>query len=389
MIGLVENLRDWKLADASRMLQHLADRKTRQSEPPSRWFFHDDLSPRDLYTYLKARFGSPNGFQMALKDGSTSDNYIHWHWSLECHGHVIEIMGLNFYAEAYAYGVPQPTAAEQGSLTQAIKADFASHGPSMSTIRKSFEQWVLFVNPYERLARVITQFSKRLRALDIENIELPELPTTSEQFTALHQQWPSLQAAYTEALGLSLTLRMNAPVLAECFVNLLIFLLARPEIKVDKRLYDDAIRDEIDLRVRKLHMTCRGFKSQIDASADMFKRFQSLMNGRNDLLHGNIDPKALKYEVVHFDGMIPLPSRYEDIAQVALVNSLIHVKPDVALSDVDTVTRFIEFVLSHLEEDIRDGVEEFMKCPNPGWREDKRRPGVLFSPRIAHGMVGG
>jgi hypothetical protein len=39
------------------------------------------LSPVDMYCYLKARFGEPNGVQNILRSDS-SDNWIHWEYSL-------------------------------------------------------------------------------------------------------------------------------------------------------------------------------------------------------------------------------------------------------------------------------------------------------------------
>ena len=387
MTFLAENLREWRPVDPGLMRQHLELRRGKQGNPPSTWLFHREISPLTLYTYLKARFGQPNGFQMVLKSPS-SDNYVHWHWSLQCHDHIIEFMGFNFHAHAYAYGIPDPTEAEQAALIAAIKADFAAHGPAMSAVKKSLEQWSLFINPYHRLKRVVDHFCDKLHQLDITNIELPGLPTTPEELAALHERWPAYQTAYTEALGLGLSLRMIVPVLAESFVNLLIFLLAKPEIKRDERLYQDAIRKEIDIRVKSLHLSCQGFTSPIDASNECFKDFHTLMNRRNDFLHGNIDPRRLKYDTVYFDGTIPLPDRYQDFSQLALVNSLIHVEPDSVLKDVATVNRFITFVLGHLDNRIKNEVEMFMNTSNPGWREDTKRPGVLFPPNIVHGVLG-
>ena len=52
------------------------------------------LSPLVLYKYLRVRFGRPNGFINMLKN-NTSDNLIHWHYSLEVSGAAIDIIGKN------------------------------------------------------------------------------------------------------------------------------------------------------------------------------------------------------------------------------------------------------------------------------------------------------
>src|SRR5436309_3077187 len=41
------------------------------------------LAPVDIYCYLKARFGEPNGFQTFLRKEETSDNWIHWDFLLK------------------------------------------------------------------------------------------------------------------------------------------------------------------------------------------------------------------------------------------------------------------------------------------------------------------
>ncbi len=244
------------------------------------------------------------------------------------------------------------------------------------------------MNPYHRLERVITHFSNRLRALDISNIVVPGLPRTPEELEEQKKIWPAVQIAYTEALGLGLALKMNAPVLAECFINVLIFLLAKPELRQDERLYQSVIRQEIDIRVKTLHLHCQGFNSPVDASAQAFKGFHTMMNGRNDFLHGNIDPRRLNYEIVHFDGTVPLPDRYDDFARQAVINSLKHVEPESALRDVETVKSFIEFVLSHLDEPTRANVGMFLNTQNPGWRTDTKKVGILFPPYLVHGIPG-
>ncbi len=383
MTFLSENLRDWRRVDPNVMLEDIKLKRSGQIAPPGRWIFREGISPLDLYAYLKARFGNPNGFQMALKSPS-SDNLVHWHWSLQCHDHIIEFMEYGLHAAAYVNGLPQPTEIEQAELVAAIKADFAAHGRAMSVVKKSLEKWVLFVNPYHRLRRVVDQFSSRLRALELKATTLPEVPTTHEEAQELIDGLKACEPVYTEARGLGLALRMNAPVLAECFINLLLFLLAKPEIKQNERLYQDIIRTQIHERIRDLHLNCEGFTSPIDVSAKSFKDFHTLMNRRNDFLHGNVDPYRLKYDAVRFDGTIPLPDRYQNFPQLALINSLIGVEPESALGDVDIVNQFIEFVLKHLHNSAKQVVETFMDTSNPGWREDTKRPGILFPQHIAY-----
>ena len=87
-------------------------------------------------------------------------------------------------------------------------------------------------------------------------------------------------------------------------------------------------------------------------------------------------------------GIMISPIRYESMAELALVNSLKHVEPAQAINDVKIVESFIDLVLSHLKPAARKTVIAFMMTENPGWREDKRRPGILFPAEIIHSVMG-
>src|ERR1039458_5233170 len=93
-----QDLDGWHLVEPSLMLTKL--KGTLPRNRVSQWILQDVISPLDLYVYLRARFGKPNGFQMALKNQS-SDNYVHWHWTLQYEDQVFHIMGLTLHAVAY------------------------------------------------------------------------------------------------------------------------------------------------------------------------------------------------------------------------------------------------------------------------------------------------
>lgn len=385
MSSRLTDVTSWHTVDPALMLARLRDEASRPRV--GTWLIHKGISPLDLYVYLRARFGVPNGFAMTLKH-PPSHNLIHWNWTLQSGTSVIELLGYQLQVLIAIDDTDDPIEAEVDSLVAGLKADFASHGKAMSEVKKSLEKWIVFTNPFHRLRRVVTDMSSKLKALDIDHKTLPGLPTTPEELEHFQTRWEARRSAYTEALGYSLSLRMVAPVLAESFVNLVIFLLAKKELRDDERLYKNALRQEIDIRVKTLHMTCQGFVKPIDASDQRFKDFHSLMNGRNDLLHGNVDPLQLKYETVYFEGTIPLFSEFKDLSQLSLVKSLAQVEPSVALHDVTNTIGFTELVLESMHEKTRGLVQTFMDTSDPGWREDKKRAGILFSPVVFHPVMG-
>lgn len=85
----------WRAVDPKLMLAKLNKQAPRL--PVGLWIIDSGIAPVDLYTYLHARFGAPNGFGMTLKS-PTSDNLLHWHWSLQYQDRVIEFMGYTMSA---------------------------------------------------------------------------------------------------------------------------------------------------------------------------------------------------------------------------------------------------------------------------------------------------
>jgi hypothetical protein len=375
----------WRAVDPKLMLAKLNKEIARL--PIGLWLIDSGIAPVDLYAYLYARFGAPNGFGMTLKS-ATSDNLLHWHWSLQYEDRVIEFMGYTLSAQVAAEGSGEPTEDDVERLVRSLKADFANCGEGMSRERKRLERWTVFINPYCRLHRVVERFSERLQELDIRNVELPRMPRSEAEMQLFPEEMDACTKIYSEALGLSTSLRMLAPVLAESFVNLVIFVLVHPTTRDDSRLYDSLFRQEVDVRVRALHLTCGGFKKPVDVKDERFKNFQTLMQHRNDFLHGNIVPDKLAYREVYFDGVIPLPKKYENMAELALVNSLRHVEPETALSDIDVTHSFIALVLEAMHEKPAFVVQHFMETLDPGWRSDLKRAGILFPPNIVFAMAG-
>ena len=386
MKAIINNISNWVPIHPQQRMEDL--QKNDRKRNVAHYVIGKELSLLDLYVYLKTRFGPPNGIQMALRSPS-SDNLIHWHYTIKASDSVVlEIWQTNLTADIFVEGIV-PAHADWDHLISAIKADFKAHGPSMSKVRKDLERWHLFVNPYKRLHDLLDKCLADLKSLDIQSVTIPETPLTPAELRNFSETISSEQVRFKDAFRLGVTIRMLAPVLGEAFINLVIFLLAKPDIKRDRRLYQDTIKRDIDVRVKSLHVNCVGFEKPVDATSNAFKEFHSLMNNRNDFLHGNVDPTKLKYDTVYFDyRTVPIFERRATFGELALSDQLIHVEPEKAKADLDTVSTFIDLVLESLETAHRDMVKAFMSTSSPGWRPKDGRAGILFSEYVVHSVPG-
>lgn len=342
------------------------------------WVIREGITPVELYCYLNARFGSANGMQMLFRSDD-SDNLIHWHYTLKYKGETLEIMCMTFRLDIMHSIEFDDNSIAKSEFIKDIKKDFAKYGKSISEFRKRIEKWQLFINPFFRIKSVIEHQLNKLESLKIEELEPLSYPKSADDLENLKDRMAHAGELYTEATALGLNIRMLAPVYAESFVNLLIFLLAEDDIKSDKRMYDSIVRQQIDIRVKGLHRHCKGFFQAIDYNnVDACKEFHTLMNNRNDLLHGNVDPKKLSYETVYFDGKIPLFNDYRNFSFYSWEASIRNVTPELAISDYQVVQNLIAYILVCLEDSTREVVLRFLDTKDPGWNESTKRLGILF-----------
>ena len=341
----------------------------------------NEIKPVDLYCYLTARFGPPNGVQNWLRQNH-SDNIFHWNWTFRYGPSLVDIQGRNYRTDVWVIGSFEFEPDDCADFVRHVKADFAAFGADMAKCRKSLEPWIEFVNPYQRLRRSVTKLAEELKALQLD--QLSDLPNILDQEDreSVQRQWDEAVSRCTRGFGLCFGIRSMLPIMAEAFVNLVLFVLMRPEIRADSRLKDDAFKRHIDIRVKSLSINCTGFKQPIDYSNEICGRYHSVVNERNDLLHGNVDPKKLQFNEVYFHGTVPVFKEYRSMWQRSLGIERQAVGVDKVFEELAVIDDFIAYVLSCLDDKIRPKIEYMLGRLELGLNTRDERLGVLFSERL-------
>lgn len=354
-----------------------SNRPSQKTASSSMWVVTNGIKPVDLYVYLKARFGMPNGLTMLAKNLNDSDNLIHWHYTLTCPSGLIEILCFTFRMEIW-----QPFSKDVSdipSFLAAIKRDFARYGHQMGEVRKGLEKWQLFLNPYMRLKDMIETQLVELEALDLDKIEEPMQTYIAEGWENFRQKFSEAAMKFSTAAQICLTVRMLAPVWAESFVNLLLFALARPDVRNDSRLYESLLRQNIDIRIRSLHLNCIGFEMAVPYDEwEACKKFHTLMMGRNDMLHGNVDPRLTTFHELYFEGKTPLFIEFQNFAFFSYKAALLNATPEQAINDYQTIQDLSAHILICLSNTVREEMRSMMLKRHLGWDATRKRLGVLF-----------
>lgn len=255
-------------------------------------------------------------------------------------------------------------------------------------MKKGLEKWDLFINPYFRLSSVVEDLIDQLTGLEIEKVHFPKFShiDSNDSVEKFNLQWGQAASTMTSAQTICTSLMMVIPIWAESFVNLVIFILAKPEIKSDQRLYEDLLRKNIDVRLKSLHLHCDGFSKQVSDTDTRFKKFMTLMNRRNFLLHGNVDPKFQKFEVMYFDKDIPLADDNKDFANFILTKSLAGAEPAAIFEGVEAVEGVLSQVLECLEPNTAHQLTILMNESIPGWNGATSRTGILLPKTMVDGV---
>ena len=348
------------------------------------WMIENQISPADLFCYLHARFGPPNGVQNFFR-GNTSDNLIHWNWTFRSGDGLIDILGMNFCTNIMFTGNFDIEDGDINEFITLVKSDFKNHGEGMSKCRNSLEDWIEFINPYQRLRQSIDQLVKELSVLNISDInELPAILSSSDQHKRqeIISQWNDAGMRLSKAFGICFGIRSMLPVMAEAFINLILFTLMHHEIKKDDRLKNNLFKQDIDVRVKSLHLNCDGFEKAVDFSNSVCRQYNRLVNERNDLLHGNIAINKLKFNEVYFIHRVPIFKKYRSMWNRVYEVQKKSVGLDKVMGEIAVVTDFIDYVLSCLDDRTKPAVEQIMSSRELGLLQKELRVGVLFPNHI-------
>lgn len=351
------------------------------------WELTNEIKPIDLYCYLHAKYGPPNGIQNFLRNDD-SDNLIHWEWTLANDDGLLTVQGHNFRTEVHLFR-KMGADLELDDLVEQTKRDFSNFGKQIKAVRTQLEKWTHFVNPYQRIRAVLDQHIRTLSDLDLDpDRDRKPHPKTTDEVQTFAEDWEPLARKYTQALGLAFGVRAMLPVLAESFINFLIFALARPEIRSNKRLLQETLRRPIDARVQTLHLNCRGFEKPVDYQHTACKKFHTIMNERNDTLHGNIDLERLSFEEIYFNGRVPIFTSYGSFWDKTIGLEARTVRLTEIQSDMTAVNEFIEYVLGLLAEEFRKTVQYMLRSPQLGFDKKREIIGVLLPMHMVDGRAG-
>jgi hypothetical protein len=341
----------------------------------------------DVFCYLKARFGEPNGFQNFLRRDD-SDNIIHWEYHLRSGKVDIQIMG----AGREIHFVIRENLSDQQwhDLIVRIKNDFRRVAREKSRVLRTLEKWVIFPNKFVQVASVCADLHSTMTD-NVGGFETfrPRSAQGNERPTRRIKVAKRLSARANKLYGATIQLSLLTPVLAEAFINMLILMLCKLELRNDRRALDSFLRSHIHTKVFSLPQHCRGFVRSIDESTPGYKEFKRVMDRRNHAIHGNIDPVRERLETVYFERKRPIFAEAGDHLGKFYEMMEKQYQPERVLRDYEATYAFLVEIMNSLEEDLQDAFWRILEDRYPGYDVKRQITGVLFPDYIATSYMAG
>ncbi len=344
------------------------------------------FTPVELYCYLKSQIGFANGILMIepIFGPASSDDLCHWQFVLKSPSSFAEFQSSQNGLMLFLYSAPILSESDWLAIENSLRRELETAREKTKRVKAGLEDWVVFVNPYKRLNDVVATLEERASGIRLVEPELPSLSLASggwsaDQREAFLENSNTYHQALIDAQLIGVAIRTTVPIWIESFVNLLLFALAKPRIKNDKRLFESQIRQQIDVRVKMLSDTCEGFHRSVSDDDEEFKEMQRLFQRRNTNLHGSIDVDALTTDRVFFDGNRPVYNEWLPDYSRRMPKVISFIEPMAARDDILVGSEFIIYLANLVDKSIRNQIWAIADTPLLGYRKDNKRLGILFS----------
>jgi hypothetical protein len=358
----------------------------RKSKGPSTLAVRNSLSPVDVYCYLKARFGEPNGFQNFLRKDH-SDNWIHWDFNLKAGDEDVYICGTS--RETHFILSAKMTDDDWRDLILSVKQDFERVGTEKSAVLKSLEKWVIFPNKFVEVATICAGLHAKIvnSAGGFREYRTPlgERNRRRKRVASAERLLERLSEVHRGSLELSLL----TPIMAEAFVNMAILILCKREIRNNERQFDAFIRSQIDTKLFDLAYKCEGFARPIDQNAEVFKNFKRVMDKRNHTIHGNCDPEKEQLETVYFEGTRPLFKEPGDHIGKFLEARERQCEPERVVKEYEDTYAFLTEIANCLDPALAEPFRRIIEDNYPGFDVGRKKMGALLPAYISMARMQG
>lgn len=326
----------------------------------SRLTIRHEVSQADVFLYLLGRFGPPNGILSFLRDHhSQLKTEILWHYTLSWRKTLVHFIAHPYKTEII-FSSSSKIEITEIQFADLVKEGIRLNSSAVAKARQLVSHWHSFLNPLSHMLDACRRLLARAEYLESTLIKSRTHPITEEDIQWHIDNHEEHSITASELSGCCLSVRIMSPIVAEMFINLLVYNYYKKDLDSVVNL-NDFKRGPILNKLEKLHIMCYGFNTMVDMNAPAISAFKLLMNRRNDLLHGNIIPELRKEDEFLMYKDIPIIKSFRSIYDRS-IGPVINAFPiSEAKQDFDAALGLINYLLECLESKIKSEVEPMLE----------------------------
>ncbi len=334
-----------------------------------------------LYALLLWKTGPPRGFfTLALPLGGDPDAPFKWDFTFRVStDYKISIFRSWLGLHAWVNG-PECSV---GDLLTFLGRAMKSHKGEITETLKGFEEYTVMVNPVVRYRNHAEFADRSLRKLkEVPIVPPPDIHCRHSEKERHARSLAKHMQAMDEINFFASQAVLSSAFWVESYLNVLITLLARPEVKENGEEFSAFLRASWRAKLNKLSIYCLYIEPKIDFTHDAIKSAKQLFELRNHLAHGTPDPQHWGVGKMYFHGRTPMlpDSTPYDVFQTA--TTVANPSRSAAHDSLVQATAFADFLELVVLEPVREQFRVF-RTRNPiGFNHTKQMLSIPFDHQI-------
>jgi hypothetical protein len=346
-----------------------------------RVFLSADFPELQLFGLLMWKFGHPNGpmtFFLQAPHGDP-DAPFKWDYLFVPHGNLrLQVVRASAGIELWYWG----EAAEEADILAYLERNIARYTNEIADTIARLERHTLILNPYVR-HRSIADF-----ALEELNKLAPVQPSPPigtvtkaelEEFVARQKEFGRL---VERQASLTMLLVTESAFMAESYINLLLALLMRKEIKSSKAIMAETLMRKWRTKIERLHVDCVKIKEPASLGDARMGNAKRMFDIRNRVAHSYPDPEQMAVAEMWFYRSFPILETALPFLKfaIALHNQL--PSPDEARFCKKAADDLVCFLIDLVDGDIHDQIRCAAESNPLGFNRSKMRYSVPFGSQV-------
>jgi hypothetical protein len=348
-----------------------------KTDKASMFFLPVDYEELRLFALLKWRFGSPNGpITFCGRPGGDPDGPFKWDF-LFVPGENLKLQVLRTTKGIELRWWGQKT--DKSSILKYFDYNIKKYKSEIEDEIKKLELYTLILNPYVRHRSIAEHTLEELNSIKIK-IPLPprKIKIIKGGLEKYNKRFKKYFGLVQQQASLNLLLVMESAFMAEAYLNLILAVFLKNEIRNSKNLQEEVLLKKWRSKIERLQIDCHYIKRKPNLGDSRIRDAKRLFDLRNQLAHSYPDKKNLKLGNMWFYQSFPvLPNavHFQDFA-IALINQLPSIEE--AKFCIKAARGLIEFLNELIDERYLESFKGFAEANPLGFNETKQIYGVPF-----------